>query len=191
MEANPYAAPVTTVAGEIPLLDDPVGIRTAHINHEASVKSVGTLYFLGGIILGFWTLFNAYALITGHEYAKESAWSLVACLALVTALQLWLGVGLRKLKKSARGIAAILSAIGLIGVPLGTVISAYILYLLMSRKGKTVFSPEYRQVIEATPDIKYKTSKVMWAVLMIFGLVILAIIILGIIAAVTSAAKGA
>src|SRR5687768_7701276 len=131
MEANPYAAPATTLAGESPLLNDPEGIRREHLTHEASVKSVGSLYLLGSILLAIWTVFNAFALITGGEFAKESTWGLVAFLGLIATLQCWLGVGLRKLKKPARAIAAIFSAIGLIGIPIGTIISAYILYLLM------------------------------------------------------------
>lgn len=189
MEANPYAAPVTTVAGEVPLLNDPEEIRRAHIAHEASVKSVGTLYLFGAIVLAFWTVFNAYALIANIAYAKESAWSLVAFLAVLTVLQFWLGLGLRKLKRPARAIGAIFSAIGLIGIPIGTIISAYILYLLMSKKGNMVFSPEYQQVIAQTPHVKYKTSKVVWAVLILFGVVILGAVILGIIAAVAETSK--
>ena len=190
MEANPYAAPATTLAGESPLLNDPEGIRREHLTHEASVKSVGSLYLLGAVLLAIWTVFNAFALITGGEFAKESTWGLVAFLGLIAALQCWLGVGLRKLKKPARAIAAIFSAIGLIGIPIGTIISAYILYLLMSKKGNMVFSPEYQQIIGLTPNVKYKTSKVVWIVLIVFGLVILGIVGLGIVAAVMGAAKG-
>jgi hypothetical protein len=187
MEANPYATPQTTVAGESPLLNDPETIRRQYLTHEASVKSVGTLYLLGAIILVFWTLFNVHALVTGSEYAKESAWSLVAFLSVVTVLQFWTGMGLRKLRKPARAVGAIFSAIGLIGIPIGTIISAYILYLLMSKKGNMVFSPEYQQIIEQTPHVKYKGSKVFRIVLIVFGIVILAIAGLVIFSVATSA----
>jgi hypothetical protein len=52
--------------------------------------------------------------------------------------------------------------LGLIGFPIGTLISVYFLYLLLSQKGAYVFSPEYAQVIAATPHIQYKTSIVVW-----------------------------
>ncbi|QJE99043.1 hypothetical protein [Luteolibacter luteus] len=190
MDANPYAAPVAAVTGEVPLPSDPEEIRRAHIAHEASVRSVGTLYFLGAMGMTVWTITNAHALITGSELAKESAWGLVAILAVITALQYWMGIGLRRLRKPARAVAAIFSAIGLIAVPIGTVISAYVLYLLMSRKGSMVFSSGYQEVIAATPDVKYKTSKVVWAVLLLFGVVILAFVALGLIAAISAAVKG-
>ena len=39
-----------------------------------------------------------------------------------------------------------------------SLILGYILYLLLSKKGSMVFSPEYRLIIERTPHIKYRTS---------------------------------
>jgi hypothetical protein len=188
MEANPYAAPAAA-PGDLPLLNDPEAVRREHIAHEASVRSIGTLYLLGAIGLTGCTLFYAYAMVSGGPLAEESAWSLVGFLAVMTALHFWLGSGLRKLKKPARAVAAILTAIGLIGIPIGTIISAYVLYLLMSRKGNMVFSPEYKQIIEITPNVKYKTSKVVWIVLGVFALVLIAIVVLGIVAAVAQAAK--
>jgi hypothetical protein len=64
-------------------------------------------------------------------------------------------------------------------VPIGTLINAYILYLVFSRKGRTILSEDYQQVIAATPHIKYKTSIIVWIFL---GLLValLAIAFLGI-----------
>ena len=72
--------------------------------------------------------------------------------------------------------ATIFSAIGLLSVPIGTLINGYILYLIYSAKGNMVFSEEYRKVIAATPNIKYKTSIIIW--------IFLGIVVLGIAAAV-------
>ena len=44
-------------------------------------------------------------------------------------------------------------------------INGCVLYLIFSAKGKMVFSDEYRAVIEQTPDIKYRTSVIVWIVL--------------------------
>ncbi|PAW69614.1 MAG: hypothetical protein B9S38_09450 [Verrucomicrobiia bacterium Tous-C4TDCM] len=70
------------------------------------------------------------------------------------------------------------AGISLIGFPIGTLIGAYILYLLLGAKGKMVFSPEYQAVIAQTPHIRYRTSKVVWILL---GLVLL-IIVFGLVA---------
>ena len=54
-----------------------------------------------------------------------------------------IGLGLRRLRPWARLGAPILSGIGLLAFPLGTIINAYILYLVLSAKGPAVFlSPE-------------------------------------------------
>ena len=76
------------------------------------------------------------------------------------------------MKKWARIPTGILSGIGLLAFPIGTLINAYVLYLIFSAKGKMVFSDEYRAVIEQTPHIKYRTSIIVWIVL---GLLLLLI----------------
>lgn len=124
--------------------------RKTHLSHEASVQSIGVLYYLGG---GFLILIGA----------MMAAMMSVAgvFLLLMGAGQIWVGTGLRRLKGWARIPTAVLSVIGLLAIPIGTLINAYILYLLFCRKGNTVFSEEYRRVIEQTPGIKYRTSIVM------------------------------
>jgi hypothetical protein len=75
------------------------------------------------------------------------------------------GWGVRALQAWARKLGCVLSAVGLLGFPTGTVINAYILYLYLSKKGRTVFSPAYKDVIAATPNVKYRTSIVVWILL--------------------------
>jgi hypothetical protein len=70
----------------------------------------------------------------------------------------------------------VLSALGLLGFPIGTLVNAYILYLYLSKKGRTIFAPEYKDVIAATPHVKYRTSIVVWVFLaLVVGLVVLAV----------------
>jgi hypothetical protein len=64
----------------------------------------------------------------------------------------------------------VLSEVGLLGFPIGTLINGYILYLLLSKKGRKVFSDEYRQIVSLTPHIKYRTSIV---VCILLGLIVL------------------
>lgn len=130
-------------------------IRQEHIKHEASVKSVGILYFLGSV---FMILGGAISLANGDGVSLVVGLFFVA----IGGLQIWVGIGLRRLRPWARIPTGILSGLGLLGFPLGTLINAYILYLIFSQKGKTVFSEEYQRIIEETPHIKYKTSIVVW-----------------------------
>jgi hypothetical protein len=66
----------------------------------------------------------------------------------------WLGV-----------LVMIVLGYGLLGL-----IPAYVLSLLLGRKGRMVFSPEYGDVIERTPHIRYRTSR---ALLIVLGVIVL------------------
>jgi hypothetical protein len=169
-EINPYAAPETY--NEPVLAGDNAAeqIRRAHINHEASVKSIGTLYLIGGIItlLGVCGLLVMVISQPGNVGIIELGLTMVY--AGVSVLMLALSYGLYKLQPWTRIVGSILAGIGLLGFPIGTLINGYILWLLLSKKGSMVFSPEYKQIILATPHVKYKTSIVVWILL---GLIVL------------------
>jgi len=158
-------------------------MRKSHLSHEASVKSIGFLYFLGGAAITFAAIAMMIGAVAGRNQAGAPIVIGVGLLLLALAAgQIIVGYGLRRLQPWARIPTGILSGIGVLGFPLGTIINGYILYLVFSKKGSTVFSPEYQDVIRQTPHIKYKTSIVVWIVL---GLVLL-LIIAGISAAVLS-----
>ena len=161
---NPYAAPQADLTQPVPLNVE--ATRRHLLKHEASVKSIGILYTLGGIGL----------VLSGVSlFAVAAPEPLIAVVLLALGiLQLWLAVGLRKLKKIVRIPTMILAGIGLIGFPIGTLISAYILYLLGSQKGVQVFSDEYAEVIAATPHIKYRSPKL---IIVLFVLIVAVIVI--------------
>lgn len=144
--------------------DDSEAIRREHIKHEASVRSVGSLYLLGSILL---TLIGVGGLLTAFGDSGETTTEGLPAVAsvlflLFAALQFQVGRWLRALNPKAKIPATILAIIGLLGFPIGTLINAYILYLLNSKKGVTVFSAEYAAVRAATPHIQYKTSVIVW-----------------------------
>jgi hypothetical protein len=168
---NPYATPKAVVADA-----DASGaeiVRQEHITHEASVKSAGWLYMLGG--LG--TLVTGAALfIPSMATAAERPGFLVigVAIAVLGVAYVVIGWGLRALRAWARTPAIVLAAIGLLGFPIGTLINAYILWLVVSRKGRMVLSSEYASIVEATPHIKYRTSIVVWILL---GLIVLLVVL--------------
>lgn len=96
----------------------------------------------------------------------------IAILLVMLTTYFGVGRGLRKLRRSARVIAGIISTVGLLAFPFGTIINAYILYLLFSSKGNRVFSPDYQEVIEQTPHVVHRYSLVL-TVLAIILLVLL------------------
>ena len=179
-ELNPYAPPSEIAFGDPNLDTDAVAVRKAHLSHEASVQSFGCLYFLGAAVL---LMSGVVILITGISAMGNAAGAdpdfgpgfflaLGPIYILVGGLQFWVAAGLRSLTKVGRIGGTIFGIIGLAGIPIGTLISGYLLYLLWSRKGTMVFSERYREVINATPEIKYKTSIVVWVLL---GLILILI----------------
>ncbi len=178
--SNPYAAVVVE-----PPRADPSSqadeIRRQYLSHEASVKSIGVLYLLGAIFLvpaGLALMGMAvYGMITADAKIESAGFLMEVGIVALGVLQGMTGLALRKLKSWARSVGILFSAIGLIGFPIGTLISGYFLYLLISKKGVYVFSEEYQQVIAATPHIKYKTSIVVWIFLgLLVGLIGLGVV---------------
>jgi hypothetical protein len=175
---NPFASPIST--GAINGSSDDEAVRNQYLSHEASIKSIGLLYVLGGVIgliLGCVYLamgVGAISMPDGPEaqMAAGVILGLGVFFIIFSLLQLYGAISIRKLENVGRIIVTIFSVIGLLGIPIGTLISAYILYLLWSAKGKFIFTPEYRRVVEATPHIKYKTSIVVWILLGLLLLII-------------------
>jgi hypothetical protein len=181
MSTNPYApSNFGPDAASFESQGDAESIRRAHISHEASIKSVGILYYLGGFI----TLMAALAvLLTAQDLPPIEVVVLLVVYLILGALGLVAGYGIRRLTAWGRIISAVFAVIGLIGVPIGTIINGYILWLIFSKKGQMVFSPEYKAIIEATPHVKYKTS----LIVKVFLALLLLLILMGIIAWLASA----
>lgn len=92
---------------------------------------------------------------------------------LIGGFQLWAGLLLRQLKPQAKVPALILGGLSMLSIPVGTLLGGYLLYLVLSKKGKEVLTDEYQAVVSQTPHIRYKTSPVLWVVLaaLVLGLV--------------------
>ena len=170
-------------------------IRKSHLNHEANIQSFGCLYTLGGIlgILGaiFYIGLGIFIMAGGENpqagvnpMAAGIMTTLIGVVFLAIAVaQLFAGRSMQTLNPSGKILAIIISAIGLLGFPCGTLISGYLLYLLVSAKGEMVFSSAYKDVMQATPHIRYRTSIIVW----IFLFLLIGVILLGIIAAIFGA----
>ena len=169
---NPYAAPKAVVddvgSGAQPEAEQ---VRRAHINHEASIKAVGLLYYLTGFLLILVAVVRMGPSFAGNNFA---AVVLLCVFVGFAILYFYVGHGLRKLKSGVRIPAIVLSVIGLLGFPVGTLINAYILWLLLCAKGRFIFTPEYATIIDATPQVKYRTSVVVWIFVGLLGLLLVA-----------------
>ena len=178
-DENPFRAPEEFAGGTLAASGQVEAIRNEYLSHEASVKSVGLLYMIGGVIVLIGSM-GILLLVKDIPRGRAQLNSgIIVLMPVLGGIQIFTAVGLRRLRAWARIPSGILSAIGLIGFPIGTLINGYILYLLFSPKGAMVFSDEYHEVMAQTPHIKYKTSIVVW----IFLVLLLTIIAFGVIAA--------
>ena len=173
-QVNPYAPPQAEVADIASVDSEAEAIRREHIKHESSIKSVGVLYYLGGGVL----VVAAIGML-GAAAFEAGSWLIGIGVAYVVlgALSLVVAWHLRQFRNWARIVAIVLSVIGLLGFPIGTLLNGYILYLLLSEKGRRIFEPDYVDIVAATPHIKYRTSMIVW--------IVLGVLILGVIAAIT------
>ncbi len=147
--------------------------RRAYLHHEASIRSVGLVNLVGAGILTLFILFGVVSMVAVFFVAGTRVANMASVVSLgftaiyvaLAALMFWLGRGLRRLNPSVRIPSAVMAGIGLIGFPIGTLINAYILWLLLSAKGRMVFSEEYRRVVAETPHIRYRTAWWVWLLL--------------------------
>ena len=178
VDVDRYAPPRSYVSDVVPSRSDAEAVRREHIKHEASVRSIGALYWLSGALLLTVGVGAVLAEVIG-ERRLISAFD-IAALAIFAAfggLSIVVGSGIRALRPWARTTCIVVSVIGLLGIPFGTLINGYILYLLLAAKGKRLFEPDYPAIIDATPHIKHRTSIVVWIFVGLLVVLILAVVL--------------
>lgn len=153
--------------------DSALETRKAYLTHEASVRSIGSLYYLSA---GLMICASLGGLVNDKSAATVKI-ATSALLAILASIQIWAGSKVRKLDPAARTPITVLSCLGLLAIPVGTLINGYILYLILSEKGKYVFSEEYRAVVAATSEVKYRMSPLV----LIFVALVIVLVVLGIV----------
>lgn len=170
-EFNPYAPPQAALLIEE---SSPGSIRRAHIRHETSVKAVGGLCAIFGGLILLPVFMGFLEAVTSASRRSHSA-SLMMGLVIGAGL-LVLGANVRHPRPWARIAMAVLSGL-MAAVTLLTVLfpllNGYVLWLMLSAKGRMIFSPAYQQIIAMTPDVQPRTSVISWILL---GLVLLFVI---------------
>lgn len=175
MEANPYAPPqVTELSAPVSGME---AVRREHLRVERTAKSAGMLYYLVGFILLLVGGGGLLSVMASTQAGNSVDAAVGAAVFLVFGVVIAIAAyGLRRLRGWARWIAVVVSAFGLLGFPIGTIISAVILVNLLGPKANLVFSPAYQDIIAATPHVKMKTSMAMKVVLVILLLILASIV---------------
>lgn len=158
-EMNQYAAP--GFVDDVRRSSERETIRREHLKHEASVRSIGTMYYAGSVL---WSLFGVYFLLVALRGSEFTAWPLAVVSLVFGLTSLVVAWGLRGLQRWAASAATVLSALSLPIVPFGTVIGAYVLIVLRSAKGRRIFRRDYASIVAATPHIAAGSSRVVWIV---------------------------
>ncbi len=178
---NPYAPPKARVEDVIQGSSEAESIRREHIKHEASIRSIGILNYLGGGALCFAAIGLILMGLTGKANTTVPfATALGFAYLILGVLGILLGRGVRHLRPWARITSIVLAVIGLLGFPVGTLINGYILYLLLSQKGQRIFAADYPEIVAATPHIKYRTSMLVWVLLTVVALLIVSLLMVAI-----------
>lgn len=176
MEINPYAAPQSQI---LQSTSQDELIREEHIKTEATLKSIGLLFYLAAFML----VAASVSLLAADTHGMTSGALLGGGVCVLLAFGIGaIAYGLRRLRGWARIPAIIITTIaliiGLINLSLGIIIHIYILAKLMGKQARFIMTPEYQRIVTATPQVKYKTS-----ILVKVLLALLLIILIGIIAA--------
>jgi len=127
--------------------------RAEHLRHETAIITVGLLYYAAAGLLAAAAI-ASLVMTNGTEAAVRFA----SLLGLLAAGFGFAGYLLRLLDMRARYAASMMAVLGMLAVPIGTVLNAYVLWLVHSKKGRTVLSPEYREVIAKTPQIQCRVT---------------------------------
>jgi len=170
MRVDPYAPPTAELDGTRLLGGERAEmeqIRRAHLTHEARIRGASLFFILPAIALGLAApmLFGTTLLDANTPVELITRGGAAILLGLIGALYGWVALGLRRLNPAVRTIATVLAAFMMLYIPIGTLFGAYIVYLLRSSKGGTVFTETYRTIREDTPHIVYRTSPIAWAAL--------------------------
>lgn len=176
-DPNPYLAPTTAVADWQDPNADLVGIREQHIRHEVLLKSIGSLYWLTAVVCLVGTIATVSTLSQYGSGADGTIFLFLSTIiyggmGLASAI---VGFGFRALKPWVKFPGTVLSGVGLLGIPVGTIINGYILYLIWCDKGKRVLAEDYAGIIAQTPQVKYKRTVGDWIAL---GIVVLFLLVL-------------
>ena len=140
---------------------DAVAIREAHIGHERQLKSVGLLFGLGAVVMALALLaivLPGDAGVPGNERQMAGVVGSGVLIGLFIALAGALAYGYRTLQPWVKYAGTPVSMLGLLALPVGTLIHGYILYLLWCEKGRRVLAPDYAAIIRATPQVRYKRT---------------------------------
>jgi len=164
---NPFQAPVADIEPVTPDETPAEAMRRRYLKHEAWVRSA-SLFLIApaGAFAIYPVVWFGGALAEGTLDVALFVVMTVVAWPTAAAL-LTLGVGLRRLWPWVPIPVAVVSAVGSLLFLPAIPICVFIVYVVYCPAGRMVFSSQHRGVIAQTPHIKYRTSWLVLALLLI------------------------
>ncbi len=152
-EVNLQASPSQAGGDQAGGADSPAEkLRKEHIGRESTIITLGYIFVYSGFALAGTTALGKAVFKLDSLPIGPALWIFIS-LAYFAALTI-VGYGLTNLKSWVPIPAAIVAILSLYNVPFGTIVGAYMLWLVFSKKGRVIFSPEYAAIVAATPHIE-------------------------------------
>jgi hypothetical protein len=173
--ADAYRPPAANLEFAARTAPDAVAIRQAHIGHERQLKSVGLLFGLAAVTMALALLaivIPGHAGVPGNERQMAGVVGGSLLIGLLVLAAGALAYGYRSLSPWVKYVGTPISVLGLLAIPVGTLIHGYILYLLWCEKGRRVLSNDYAAIIRATPQVRYKRTVGDWIALALLVLLV-------------------
>jgi hypothetical protein len=174
-DGDPYRAPTANLSFATSASDDVVAVRQAHIGHERQLKSIGLLFGLGAALMLVALVTVLVRLGAGGVGNERELFGVIGGSLLIGVFAVMAGAlayGYRTLSPWVKYVGTPISVIGLLAIPVGTLVHGYILYLLWCEKGRRVLAPDYAAIIRATPAVRYKVTVGDWIALALLVLLI-------------------
>jgi hypothetical protein len=163
-----YEPPTANLEFASRTAQDAASIRMAHIRHERQLQSVGLLFGLGAVLVALMIIaIIVSGFLQGVGEVKDPTMMMVNAVIIIVVgtLLAVLAYGYRTLSPWVKYVGTPVSVLGLLAIPVGTLIHAYILYLIWCDKGRRVLADDYADIIRATPQVRYKRTVGDWIAL--------------------------
>lgn len=147
-QANPYAAPSAAAFTAAPehgvLREMPTKQVKRLFSYSSTIRAMSVLWAIGVVI----------ELIAAGVLASQGQYLFAAFYVVVAGIQTPASIGCFTRKTWGRTWGIVLSCIGLIGFPIGTLIS--ILVLIALTKGAALFGPDAIAHADLKAEVKYR-----------------------------------
>ena len=164
----------------------PEQLRKRYGPHERRVRAVALLYwyfaalYVSAAAIGPAVLVKLGRTSEPERYGLDALFTVIVVTLTLAAVAVVTAWNLGHLNSAGRVLGAIGGCIALFGFPLGTLIGVFMLWTLLGKQGSVVFSQEYSDAVAATPQLQFRVSRAVIALITFFFLFMIGITLMAI-----------